>query len=169
MCVLRRWRVTQLFNKAHVLMRIPSHPLEIISRQQARHDLVDEEPLDPLSKIVNPAFLKAWWALREHVQMKELVFFFELTNPIISLEIVFVLTMMVITIYVVLLDEFGGDIVAFLRNYVVESNLALVMVLMVVAVTVTLLVHLEWLLKPYVHVAFCSLCTTRVLPNMSIS
>ena len=52
-------------------MRIPSGPLEIISREQAKHDLDDdEEPLDPLSKIVDPAFLKAWWALREHIHRK---------------------------------------------------------------------------------------------------
>ena len=76
--IVTMWRVTQLFNKARVLMCIPSRPLEIISREEADHELdAEEEPLDPMSKIVDPKFLKAWWALREHVCQKELAFFFQ--------------------------------------------------------------------------------------------
>merc|ERR1719486_646034 len=53
---------------------------------------------------------------------------------------------MISVIYQVLQDEYAGDVVAFMFDFVVESNLALIMGF---AVTITLLVHLEWLLKPY--------------------
>ena len=83
------------------------------------------------------------------MRQKELTYFFELTNPIISLEIMFVLGMGISVIYVVLQDEYGGDLVAFLVQFVVESNLALLVAFMVLTITVTLMVHLGMLLKPY--------------------
>ena len=73
----------------------------------------------------------------------------QLTNPILSLQIVFVLGMLVIALIAVFQDEYDGDLGLFLLNLVTKSNVIMILVLFVVMVSVTLLVHLYNLLKPY--------------------
>jgi len=105
--------------------------------------------LNPQMRIVTPEFLRAWWALRNHIQQWELRYFYELTQPIISLETVFVLSMILMALITVFQDEYDGDIRLFLVNMVVESNVVMTFVLFMVLVCVQLLVHLHALLAPF--------------------
>merc|ERR1712038_238219 len=85
---------------------------------------------------------EAWSILRQHVQDWELGYFFELTQPIINTEIVFVLAMVVLVVFGVVFGPYNGSFYLFLENMVADSNVYLTVALFELAVMVTLLVHL---------------------------
>merc|ERR1712130_291517 len=98
---------------------------------------------------VNPRFLMAWADLREHIQQWEVGYFFELLQPIVSLEIIFVLSMLGMAVVFLLQEPYSGDIRYFLSDLVVTSNVALILMLFLILVVITLLNHLHALLRPY--------------------
>jgi len=148
---LTMFRLTMIFRKAYALMKIPSNPLDFIGNQENADEqqLADNEFLDDRVKHINPEFLRAWWKLRTHIRDWELTYFFELTNPVLSLEIVFVLSVLLCTIIAVLQDPYDGDLRVFVTDLVSKSNVLMILLLFVVCVAITLLVHLFNLLRPY--------------------
>lgn len=147
------FKVTMIFAKAYALMKISSNPIDFIVNQMDDSDRRKKVPgrcLDfKMLEVVTPQFLMAWTSLRNHIQNWELRYFYELTQPIISLEIVFVLGMMLMVLIGVFQDPYNGDILYFLRSLVAESNVAMILVLFLSMVTISLLCHLGALLKPY--------------------
>ena len=83
------------------------------------------------------------------MKLNQLISKSQLTQPIISLEIIFVLAMMLMALIGVFQDAYDGDIRLFLVNLVSESNVIMTLLLFLLLVTITLLVHLFALLKPY--------------------
>merc|ERR1712083_869296 len=141
-------------------MKISSNPMDFIGNRvnthhhfndsnERREDWAFKHYLDKRMAIVTPQFLRAWTSLREHIQKWELRYFYELTQPIISLEVVFVLAMMLMALIGVFQDAYDGDIRLFLVNLVSESNVIMTLLLFLLLATITLLVHMFALLKPY--------------------
>jgi len=149
------FKLTMMFGKSHALMKISSDPLKFISNLDDQNkDSGHEERayrrfLNIKMHFVTPKFLSAWLALREHILKWELRFFYELTQPIISAEIVFVSAMLLLGLIGLFQDDYGGDIRLFLVNMVSESNVAMTLAMFVLLVTFTLFVHLFSLLRPY--------------------
>jgi len=128
------------------LMKISSNPLDFVQNRGAlrrRLNEIDGVFLHKRTAIVTPRFLEAWSRLRQHVQDWELGYFFELTQPIINTEIVFVLAMVVLVVFGVVFGPYNGSFYLFLENMVADSNVYLTVALFELAVMVTLLVHLH--------------------------
>merc|ERR1712013_496394 len=153
-----------IFRKAYALMKISSNPIDFISKSndprvanidssrlniEDIHNDAPKSPMDRRVRYVDAEFLRAWWKLRSHVRDYELNYFFELTNPVLSLEIVFVLTMLVLSVLAVFQDDYGGDLRKFVTELVTKSNVLMILLLFCVCVCITLLVHLYNLLRPY--------------------
>jgi len=108
--------------------------------------------MDRRVRIVDAEFLRAWWNLRTHILDYELSYFFELTNPVLSLEIVFVLTVLAVSIIAVFVNDYDGDgsaLSKFMAQLVTKSNVLMILLLFFVCVCITLLVRLYNLLRPY--------------------
>merc|ERR1719361_1193572 len=156
MYYMTMFKVTMTFNKSYALMKIPSDPLAFMFKAGGKMHSVEKsvqsEELPLLTQrltSVNPRFLLAWAALREHIQDWEGGYFFELLEPIVSLEIVFVLAMLGMGIVFLLGDPYEGDVRYFLSDVVSSSNQALILLLFLILVVITLLNHLHALLRPY--------------------
>eukprot|EP01084_Bolivina_argentea_P249616 417950_1 len=125
LCILAmtQYRLTMIFRKAYAMMKIPSNPMNFIQNRQTEEYLDnignENNVLDPRSAIITTRFLKAWWDLRQHIEEWELSYFYELTNPIISLEVIFVLAMLVIGLIMAFQDDYDGDLRVFFLNLVV--------------------------------------------------
>merc|ERR1719356_1398079 len=130
--VMVMWKITTMFRKAYALMKICSNPLDFIGNRVDTKAVVAEDPavhhyLNKKMHIVTPEFLRAWVTLRDHIQRWELRYFYELTSPIISLEIVFVLLTMVMALIGLFQDDYDGDIRLFLVNLVSQSNIIMIL------------------------------------------
>jgi len=149
-------KITMMFRKATALMRIPSNPMDFVGNR-VRKDMSAQDGgnrafqyyLNNRMHIITPEFLRAWSSLRQHIQQWEISYFYELTQPIISLEIIFVLFMILVGLIGLFLDEYDGDIRLFFFNLVSESNVIMTLLLFSMLVIITLLVHLVSLLMPY--------------------
>lgn len=73
----------------------------------------------------------------------------QLTNPIISFEIMFVFAMFVWTIIGFLRPDYDRDVQRFIREAIARSNVLLVLALFLLAIVIGLLGHLYHLMKPY--------------------
>merc|ERR1719203_1488741 len=105
-----------MFKKAFALMRIPSNPMDFIQNKIGNEAVGAEyaHMMNKRARIVEPNFLLAWWNLRKHIEEWEFSYFYALTTPIISLEVVFVIGMLLFALVAVFQDEYGGDIRLFL-------------------------------------------------------
>jgi len=172
------FKVTMVFGKAYALMKILSDPLHFIAnlpeekrkprtpKKETDSGIPDPSPLEPQKtiagktiqsntvldeklQIVTPQFLTAWISLREHVQKWEVGYFYELTQPIVSLEIVFVVAVLGMGLVFVFQEPYDGDVREYLSDMVAKSNVVMILVLFLILVIVTLLSHLNALLRPY--------------------
>jgi len=155
------WHKFQVFCKEEGVILDKEECLRVIKRPPVdtvgRNTQSDDQPVDAREdkylnqrlKVLNPQFLMAWMALREHIQKWELRYFYELTQPIVSLEIVFVLAMLLMALIGVFLDPYNGDMRSFFLDMVSENNVVMILLLFMLLVTGALLVHLNALLKPY--------------------
>lgn len=73
----------------------------------------------------------------------------QLTEPLISLEVVFVLSMILVTFIGVFVNDYDGNILSFVTDLVAQSNVIMTFVLFTLLVSVQLVVHLFALLKPF--------------------
>merc|ERR1712176_116612 len=105
--------------------------------------------LDTQTRYLDPTFLLAWWDLREHIENYELTYFFELTNPIISLEIMFVLGMFIWLIVMFFQPDYERDLSIFWTEALAKSNVLLILMGFVGTISVVMLYHLYYLMKPY--------------------
>ena len=75
--------------------------------------------------------------------------FIQLTNPIISFEIMFVFVIFILAIIGFLRPDYDRDVRMFLQDAIAQSNVLLVLMLFVFAAVFAMLVHLYYLMKPY--------------------
>ena len=73
----------------------------------------------------------------------------QLTNPIVSFEIIFVLSMILWAGIGFLDPDYGRDPLTYLEEAFGQSNILLVLLLFVIAITGVMLAHLYYLLAPY--------------------
>lgn len=133
-----------MFRKANALMMISSNPLDFVENQcrSSQRNPSASVLLNSRVDVVTPEFLRAWASLREHIQKWELGYFFELTQPLINLEIVFLLVLAVLVVIGVLQNNYGGNLYPFLVHLISHSNVYMTMALFASVVAVTLFFHL---------------------------
>ena len=142
-------RVNWLFRKADALMKIASNPLDFVQNHGVQNPMETKLFLNPRVPVVSPPFLRAWSSLREHIQKWELGYFYELSQPIISMEIVFVLIMIVVLLVMVLQDPYNGQVELFLFAMILHSNVLMMLIMMAFLVIVFVFMHLFRLLLVY--------------------
>lgn len=76
-------------------------------------------------------------------------YFYELSQPIISMEIVFVLIMIVVLLIMVLQDPYNGQVELFLFAMILHSNVLMMLIMMAFLVIVFVFMHLFRLLLVY--------------------
>lgn len=130
------------------LTKLPQ-PMEIKKKGKSFIARQEQTLLNAKLTTVNPRFLLAWADLRDHIQQWEVGYFFELLQPLVSLEVIFVLAVLAMGTVFLLGDPYNGDIRYFLSDVVSSSNVALILMLFFILVVITLLNHLYALLRPY--------------------
>jgi len=152
------FKISMILDKAHTLMMISTNPLKMLvylRPHEVDYDSNQNQNFEYATYVndklymLTPPFLRAWSDLREHIQDWELRYFYELTQPIITLELVFVIVMFIYALYHVIVN-YDADIRDFLVDLVSEAgNVVVMLVFFTVLVTGTLILHLYKLLRAY--------------------
>eukprot|EP01084_Bolivina_argentea_P025754 47894_1 len=116
-------------------------------RELKRVNQEEQELQNDDAIIIKPGFLHKWWLLRQHIVKYELPYYYEMTDPIITLEVVWTVVMSLLFI-LQLFILYEGDFIEFITA-VYSDNIRCILFEFTVMILISTLWTLKCILKPY--------------------